>query len=96
MCGIVTHGAGADARGVNVRRPCDDRGSFRESQLLGSNVGQSSDHFGRVAQGRHVLTIESCVGQENVVVVDGVRIAVVGDPVQHDRIVRRNGPTGES
>ncbi len=96
VAGSVGDGAGSDRRRVQVRCAHDDGDALRHTQL-GCRAGQqrAEDRSGW-QQVRERARVDAERGEQHGLIVDGADVAVVGDPVQRDRVVPGGGAAGET
>ncbi len=93
---VVRHRAGADGRGVEVRRAQDHLGRGGDAQLLGRGRLHRPQDVHRRLQLGQLLPLDPGQAQEQRVVVDAVDVPVVRDPVEGDGVVGGGEAAGEA
>ena len=95
MHGVVAGGAGADRRRRVVDGASDDLRPRRQPQGLGRLRRQRPEHVGALDDLRQLVGIDAAGAHEAGVVLDVVRVAVVGDPAGEDRVEGGDEAPGE-
>ncbi len=95
MQGEVVRGAGADGRGRGVDGAGDDLRVRRQPEFLGRRRREPAEHLGALHDLRQLVAVDTAIPHQAGVVLHAVRVAVVGHPAGHDRVVARGHAAGE-
>ena len=93
---VVPGGPGSDRRRLEVRRADHDRDARGDAESGRRFRAQRAEDVRGGQQFRQPRLLDPGQPQQARVIADAVRVAVVGDPVQRDRVERRRQPAGET
>jgi hypothetical protein len=83
---VVPGGPGSDRRRLEVRRAGHDRDARRDAESDRRFGAQRTEDVRGSEQFRQLRLLDSGQPQQRGVIADTVQMAVVGDPVQRDRV----------
>ena len=91
----ISHGARTDGRSRDIRRAANDFGVLIEPELDGGSRRQRPDDVDGACEIGKLFPRQGRLREQLLVVLDVVDVAIVGDPVERNRIGRREELPGE-